>query len=84
MPASRTYAGRGGDLKRVASVASFFISRIDTEIDTLTAARLKAETNANQTSTLRGLTGKIRDCQRQVDLPTVSGALQRSTLAGLG
>ena len=34
-------AARGGDLKQVASVASFFVSRIDTAIDALIAARLK-------------------------------------------
>src|SRR6516165_8062080 len=33
------YAARRGDLSRVASVASFFISRIDTAIDNLAAAR---------------------------------------------
>jgi transaldolase / glucose-6-phosphate isomerase len=54
-----TYAARRGDLKRVASVASFFISRIDTAIDTLVAARLQAGTNANETSVLRSLTGKV-------------------------
>ena len=53
-----TYAARGGDLKQVASVASFFISRIDTAIDTLIAARLQAGTDANETSVLRGLIGK--------------------------
>ena len=35
---------RGGDPRRVASVASFFISRIDTAIDALIAARLQAST----------------------------------------
>ena len=54
-----TYAARGGDLKQVASVASFFISRIDTAIDTLIAARLQAGTDANEISVLRGLTGKV-------------------------
>ena len=53
------YAARGGDLKRVASVASFFISRIDTAIDTLIAARLQAGPDANGTSVLRALTGKV-------------------------
>jgi transaldolase / glucose-6-phosphate isomerase len=53
------YAGRGGDLKKVASVASFFISRIDTAIDALIAARLQEGTDANQTSVLRGLIGKV-------------------------
>jgi transaldolase/glucose-6-phosphate isomerase len=54
-----TYANRGGDLKQVASVASFFISRIDTAIDTLIAARLQAGPDANEASVLRGLTGKV-------------------------
>jgi transaldolase/glucose-6-phosphate isomerase len=54
-----TYAARRGDLKRVASVASFFISRIDTAIDALIAARLQAGATANETSLLRGLTGKV-------------------------
>lgn len=49
---------RGGDPKRVASVASFFISRIDTAIDALIATRLAATTNAREQSFLRGLTGK--------------------------
>ena len=53
------FAAGGGDLKRVASVASFFISRIDTAIDALTAARLQATTNAREQSVLRGLTGKV-------------------------
>jgi transaldolase/glucose-6-phosphate isomerase len=52
-------AARGGDMKRVASVASFFISRIDTAIDTLAAARLQATTNVREQSILRGLTGKV-------------------------
>ena len=53
------FAARGGDLKRVASVASFFISRIDTAIDALTAARLQATTNAREQGVLRGLAGKV-------------------------
>src|SRR6516162_5269923 len=54
-----TYAARRGDLRRVASVASFFISRIDTAMDTVIAARLRASTNANERSVLCGLTGKV-------------------------
>jgi transaldolase/glucose-6-phosphate isomerase len=53
------YAARRGDLRRVASVASFFISRIDTAIDTLAATRLLAEADANATSLSRGLIGKV-------------------------
>jgi transaldolase / glucose-6-phosphate isomerase len=51
------HAAHGGDLKRVASVASFFISRIDTAIDALIAARL--QTGTNDASLLRGLIGKV-------------------------
>jgi transaldolase/glucose-6-phosphate isomerase len=50
---------RGGDPQRVASVASFFISRIDTAIDALTAARLHAATDAGEQAVLRALTGKV-------------------------
>ena len=54
-----THAARRGDLSRVASVASFFISRIDTAIDTLVAARIQATPNANEASVLRGVMGKV-------------------------
>ena len=53
------YAARRGDLSRLASIASFFISRIDTAVDNLAAARIQAGTNAQETSLLRGLTGKV-------------------------
>jgi transaldolase/glucose-6-phosphate isomerase len=53
------YAAQRGDLTRVASVASFFISRIDTAIDTLITDRLRAAANSNETSVLRGLAGKV-------------------------
>ena len=50
---------RGGDPTRVAGVASFFVSRIDTAIDALIAARLPATTNVREQTFLRGLTGKV-------------------------
>ena len=50
---------RGGDPTRVASVASFFVSRIDTAIDGLIAARLPAATQARERALLRGLIGKV-------------------------
>ena len=48
-------AANGGDLKRVASVASFFISRIDTAIDALISA---AKEGADQ-GVLKSLSGKV-------------------------
>jgi transaldolase/glucose-6-phosphate isomerase len=50
---------RGGDPRRVASVASFFISRIDAAIDALIVARLRATTDQREQSLLGGLAGKV-------------------------
>ena len=52
-------AGRGSDLGGVASVASFFISRIDTAIDARLNERLKSEANPRQQALLRSLMGKV-------------------------
>ena len=49
----------GGNLRKMASVASFFISRIDTLIDSLLNDKLKATTDANQQALLNGLLGKV-------------------------
>ena len=54
-----TFAAGNGDLSRIASVASFFISRIDSAIDGLISARLKTVTNAKEQALLRSLTGKV-------------------------
>lgn len=52
--------GKGqGDLSHIASVASFFVSRIDTAIDGLVATRLKTVTNPNEQALLRSLVGKV-------------------------
>lgn len=48
---------RGGDPAPVASVASFFISRIDTAIDTLVQQRLQAATGEDQ-ARLKALLGQ--------------------------
>jgi transaldolase/glucose-6-phosphate isomerase len=53
------FAARGNDPKRVASVASFFISRIDSAIDALIAARLQATTHTREQSLLHSLVGKV-------------------------
>jgi transaldolase / glucose-6-phosphate isomerase len=49
---------RGGDLKKMAGVASFFISRIDTLIDSLIDEKLKSA-DAQQQSLLKSMKGKI-------------------------
>ena len=52
-------AARGGDPSKVESVASFFISRIDSAIDTLIDARLKASDDAMEQALLKGLMGRV-------------------------
>jgi transaldolase / glucose-6-phosphate isomerase len=54
-----TRAAAKGDLKHVASVASFFVSRIDTVIDNTLSARLEKTTDAREQSGLRALMGKV-------------------------
>jgi transaldolase / glucose-6-phosphate isomerase len=52
-------AARGGNLKKMASVASFFISRIDTLIDSMLNDKIKATSDANQQALLKSLLGKV-------------------------
>ena len=51
-------SGKGGDPNRVASVASFFVSRIDTAVDKLLTLRLKNSADAKEQALLRGVMGK--------------------------
>ena len=53
------FAGRGGNLKKMASVASFFISRIDTLVDSKIEEKLKATTDTKQQALLKSLLGKV-------------------------
>ena len=52
-------AKRGGDLKKMASVASFFISRIDTLVDSMIDDKLKSTKDAGQQTLLASLKGKV-------------------------
>jgi transaldolase/glucose-6-phosphate isomerase len=52
-------AKRGGNLKKLAGVASFFISRIDTLVDSLLEDKLKTSTDPKQQALLKGLLGKV-------------------------
>ena len=50
---------KGQDISHIASVASFFVSRIDTLIDSQIDAKLKTETEANRRTLLTNLQGKV-------------------------
>ncbi|MBI3971106.1 MAG: bifunctional transaldolase/phosoglucose isomerase [Chloroflexi bacterium] len=52
------HAGPAGNLSRVASVASFFVSRVDTAVDAIVATRLKMA-SAPEQALLRSLAGKV-------------------------
>jgi transaldolase / glucose-6-phosphate isomerase len=52
------HAAAGGDLKKVASVASFFVSRIDALVDSQIKAKLKTA-DAAQSALLRSVQGKV-------------------------
>ena len=53
------FAAGGGDVSKVESVASFFISRIDSAIDALVDARLKASDDVMEQALLKGLLGHV-------------------------
>ena len=52
-------AKKGQDISHIASVASFFVSRIDTLIDSQIDPKLKAATDANQSALLTSLQGRV-------------------------
>ncbi len=52
-------SAKGGDISRMASVASFFVSRIDTAIDHHITEQIKTTTDKNQRDLLRAMQGKI-------------------------
>ena len=55
----KKYAAGGGDPSHVASVASFFISRIDSMVDAMVKARLKSTSDPKEQAQLRSLLGKV-------------------------
>jgi transaldolase / glucose-6-phosphate isomerase len=55
----KTYAASGGHPQHVASVASFFISRIDSMVDSILKAKLKTSTDPQQQALLKSLTGRV-------------------------
>ncbi len=53
------FAAGGGQVSRMASVASFFISRIDNAVDAEISARLKSAKNPQDEQKLKDLQGKV-------------------------
>jgi transaldolase/glucose-6-phosphate isomerase len=53
------FAASGGDVGRIASVASFFISRIDSLVDSLATEKLKTESDSARKAKLQSIMGKV-------------------------
>jgi transaldolase / glucose-6-phosphate isomerase len=54
-----SFAAKGGDVSQVASVASFFVSRIDTAMDNLITSRLKTTTATDERELLKTMLGQM-------------------------
>ena len=52
-------AAKGGEISRIASVASFFVSRIDTEVDKLLDEKIARANDPDEKARLATLKGKI-------------------------
>lgn len=52
-------ASAGGEISGIASVASFFISRIDSAVDAQVGAKLKATTDAGESARLKRINGRV-------------------------
>lgn len=53
------FSKHGGNLKKMAGVASFFISRIDTLVDSMLNDRLKKASDGSEEARLKSLLGKV-------------------------
>ena len=78
------YAASGGDLSRVASVASFFISRIDTLIDSIINDKLKATNDPAQQALLKSILGKVAIANGKLTYQKYLRDFQRTALGGAG
>ncbi len=54
-----TFAAKGGDIARIASVASFFVSRIDTAVDKMLDEKIARANDPDEKKRLDALKGKI-------------------------
>ena len=53
------FGATGGDVSRIASVASFFISRIDSLVDSIIDTKVKASKDAHEREQLQSVMGKV-------------------------
>jgi transaldolase/glucose-6-phosphate isomerase len=71
------FGRRALDVGKVASVASFFISRIDSAVDSLATARLAASKDSSQQALLRSILGKIAIANAKLTYQCYQGIFRR-------
>ena len=77
-------AKRGGNLKKMASVASFFISRIDSLIDSMLDDKIKNSTDAKQQELFKSLLGKVAIANGKLTYQQLPADFQRTAVGGTG
>ena len=78
---------RGEDIKKLASVASFFISRVDTLVDKLLEDKIKASSNEGEKAQLKALEGKAAIANARIvyqDFKKIFGTARFETLKQAG
>jgi transaldolase / glucose-6-phosphate isomerase len=77
-------AKRGGNLKKIGGVASFFISRIDSLVDSMIEEKLKSDDRCATAGTVKEFAGQSCHRQWQAHLSEISAHFQRTAMAGSG
>jgi transaldolase len=78
---------RGENIQKLASVASFFISRVDTLVDPLLENKIKASSSESEKAQLKSLEGKAAIANARVvyqDFKKIFGAARFETLKQAG
>lgn len=80
-------AAAGQPVNRIASVASFFVSRVDTLVDSLLDKQIAGESDASRTARLEGLKGKAAIANARLayeSFKRIFGDARFAALAGKG
>ena len=79
-PGSNIWSRKAAMPSKVASVASFFVSRIDVAVDKLIDERLRQTNDAGERETLAGLRGKVAIANAKLAYQTLQAAVRRRAL----
>ena len=75
-------AAKGGDVAQIGSVASFFVSRIDTAVDKLLDEKIARANDPDEKAPAQCAQGQNRHRQCQIGLPDLSAHARRRAMAG--